>query len=142
MPDRRWTALFFLDEAVALAAGHRPCFECRRADALRFQAAWAKAHGPARAPQIDGILHPARVRRDRSQVRHEVDAPDLPSGTFCLLDGKAALILNHQLHLYSASGYTSRSPLPKREVTVLTPAPVVRTLAAGYLPELHPTAET
>ncbi|MEC7963076.1 MAG: hypothetical protein VX201_07380, partial [Pseudomonadota bacterium] len=59
----------FLDEAVALAAGHRPCHFCRHADAMRFKAAWADANGPTTAPEMDRILHPARVTRQRQQVR-------------------------------------------------------------------------
>lgn len=141
MPDRRWTALFFLDEAVALAAGHRPCFECRRADALRFRAAWADAHGPARAPEMDAALHPARVRRDRSQVRHVAAANSLPDGVFCLSGGAPALVTQGRVRAWSPAGYGAPTRLPRGPVTVLTPEPLVAVLEAGYRPQLHPSAE-
>lgn len=140
MPLRGWTALFFLDEAVALAAGHRPCHECRRADALRYRAAWQKAIGPqAKAPEIDKVLHPARVSRNRQQIRHSALAQDLPDGTFIWEDGPA-LIRGDALHPFTPAGYRAARSRPLGAVTVLTPAPHVAVLRAGYAALLHPTA--
>ncbi len=140
MPERGWTALFFLDEAVALAAGHRPCHECRRADARRFRAAWEDANGPVdRLGDIDKALHKARVRRDRQQVRHEARAESLPDGTF-ILTPEPALLLEDDIYQFSPAGYAAKRKRPAGMVTVLTPAPTVRALAAGYRPVLHPSA--
>ncbi|MYM56011.1 hypothetical protein GR167_11910 [Rhodobacteraceae bacterium GS-10] len=140
MPDRGWTALFFLDEAVALAAGHRPCHECRRADARRFRAAWEDANGSvAGLGDIDKALHRARVRRDRQQVRHEARAENLPDGTF-ILASDPALVLGDVIYQFTPAGYAAKQTRPSGMVTVLTPAPTVRALAAGYRPVLHPSA--
>ncbi|CUH66868.1 hypothetical protein TG4357_02686 [Thalassovita gelatinovora] len=140
MPERGWTALFFLDEAVALAAGHRPCHECRRADALRFRSAWEAAQGPvARLADIDIALHPARVCRNRKQTRFKARAETLPDGCFVLAP-EPALVLGDVIISFSTSGYGAKRIRPSGIVTVLTPATIVRTLAAGYRPVLHPTA--
>ncbi|MDG3040752.1 hypothetical protein [Roseicyclus marinus] len=141
MPDRRWTALFFLDEAVALAAGHRPCAECRRDAFTRFRAAWATAFGTLpRAPQIDARLHPVRVSRTRAQIRHQAAARDLPDGCFLLLQGRAHLLSGAHLLPFTPSGYGAPFDRPEGTVTVLTPRPTLAVLAAGYRPHLHPTA--
>ena len=141
MPDRRWTALFFLDEAVALAAGHRPCAECRRAAYTRFRTAWSLAFGTRpRAPEIDAALHPARVTRSRAQVRHQAQAQDLPAGSFLLWQGRAHLVAGDRLLPYSPPGYGAPVARPTGPVTVLTPRPTLAVLAAGYEPILHPTA--
>ncbi len=83
MAPGRYTELFFWDEAAALAAGHRPCWECRRADARRFRAAWQAAGLPgATAAEMDRLLHAARVTRNRRQVTHEAELAGLPDGVF------------------------------------------------------------
>ncbi len=140
MAPNRWTELFFLDEAVALAAGHRPCALCRRADWLAFRAAWAVAFGAlAAAPDIDRQLHAARVEsRSRRQRRHEAEAQGLPEGTFLWADGPA-LLTETGLLPYRPGGYGPALPRPKGRVTVLTPRPLVAVLAAGYRPRLHPS---
>ena len=96
MPDRAWTALFFLDEAVALAAGHRPCHYCQRVRARAFRAAWDAAQGPvdgtvSRMPDLDRALHRARVTRSRQQIVHRADAANLPTGSF--IAGPAPILL-------------------------------------------------
>ena len=92
MGGRSWTELFFLDEAVALAAGHRPCFFCRRADAQAFQAAWGKAKGGQAplAPEIDAVLHQERLDRGRKRV-HAISDPvaELPDGAVVVAAGEA-----------------------------------------------------
>jgi hypothetical protein len=141
LPDRGWTALFFLDEAVALAAGHRPCAACRRADFTRFRAAWAGAHGTIpRAPEMDTALHKARVTRARRQVRHAAGAEDLPDGAMILWGGGPHLVQAGAILPFSTDGYGPARPRPRGEVVVLTPRPTVAVLAAGYAPLLHPSA--
>ena len=144
MAPRTYTELFFLDEAVALAAGHRPCAECRRADYNRFRAAWAAAglgHS-AKAPAIDACLHAARLTDPpRRQRLHQAPIASLPDGAFITLDGQDHLVIGPALYPYAPGGYGPPRPRPAQlEVTVLTPAPLVAVLAAGYQPLIHPSA--
>lgn len=140
----RYTELFFLDEAVALAAGHRPCAECRRADYNRFRAAWEAAGlGPGpRARDMDLILHAARRDGTRAQIRHEVAFADLPDGVFVAgADDAALLVRGDRLHPYAPPGYLAPLPRPAKGMAqVMTPAPVVSVLRAGYAPLIHPSA--
>ena len=147
MAPRRYTELFFLDEATALAAGHRPCFECRRNAAQAFQTAWRRAFDAAdcSAPAMDRVLHRARVEpRTRRQIRFEATLDDLPDGVFVLLDEAPStplLVLGDRLLRWRASGYVSWRPRPTAiRCRVLTPAPTVAVLRAGYAPTLHPSA--
>ncbi|MBX9590117.1 MAG: hypothetical protein K2X43_12485 [Hyphomonadaceae bacterium] len=150
MQPNRYTELFFLDEATALAAGHRPCFECRRADADRFADLWARTHGDpdrARAPVMDEVLHAERVDRDRSKVTFPARRADVPSGAFVRYaqDADAArpyLVVGHNLLVWEPGGYSALvSPAAiTEEVEVLTPASIVAVLSAGYRPMLHPSA--
>ncbi|MDJ1007189.1 MAG: hypothetical protein QNJ13_05130 [Paracoccaceae bacterium] len=141
MPERGWTALFFLDEAVAIAAGHRPCAYCRREAFGRFRDGWAESHGgPARAGDIDAALHRARVRRTRAQLRYRAEGAHLPQGTLVLAEGRPLLLLADRALPYRTEGYRAPVDRPRGAVTVLTPAPAVAVLAAGYAPLLHPTA--
>jgi hypothetical protein len=139
----RYTALFFRDEVSALAAGHRPCAECRNADYRRFKAAWTAAGLPgANAQAIDRALHAARVTRTRQQVTHRADLATLPDGVFLTLpDAEDAPLLKWraQLWRWSPEGYSDARALPggacrERTVRVLTPAPTVAVLRAGYVP--------
>lgn len=150
MQPNRYTELFFLDEATALAAGHRPCFECRRADADRFAELWTKTHGGderARAPAMDEVLHAERVDRDRRKVTFRARRGNIPSGAFVRYaqDGVLArpyLIVGNNLLGWEPVGYTTLvSPSAiTEEVEVLTPASIVAVLSAGYRPMLHPSA--
>ncbi|PWE32634.1 hypothetical protein DDZ14_09590 [Maritimibacter sp. 55A14] len=143
MQPGRYTELFFLDEAVSLAAGHRPCAECRRADYERFRDAWQEAFGTRPgATEIDGALHIARVRRNRAQITHEADMGHLPEGTFIHWAGAPHLVLRDRLLPYAPEGYGAPAPRPASgRVTVLTPRPCVAVLVAGYRPALHSSAE-
>jgi hypothetical protein len=127
----RYTALFFRDEVSALAAGHRPCGECRNADWRRFKAAWAAA------AEIDRVLHAARVTRTRRQVTFDADLATLPDGVFLTLDTEAAPLLKWHGHLWrwSPEGYSDAGPGRAGTARVLTPAPTVAAIRAGYTPE-------
>lgn len=148
MQPNRYTELFFLDEATALAAGHRPCFECRRADAVRFAEAWASAHAlPQRpsAPEMDLVLHRDRLAPARGKAVFEADIATLPDGACIRLDadGPPYLIAAKKLFPWSFSGYgPPRQRSHSGLVHVLTPASIVAVLSAGYRPMLHPSAET
>lgn len=143
MASGRYTELFFLDEATSLAAGHRPCAECRRADFNAFRAAWAAANGcddRPRAVEMDTALHSARVdRRSRAQIRHERSATDLPAGIFVMVDAEPWLVWRGRLWRWTFGGYDATAPIPPGVVTVITPAPTVAAIAAGYLPGVHPS---
>ncbi len=147
MKPGRYTELFFLDEAVALAAGHRPCAECRRADYNRYVAFWCEALGGPRprAPEMDEALERARIdRRARRQVTFEADLSDLPDGSFVRMPGdpRALLVLGDGLFPYDPDGYGPPLPRPSSAaVTVLTPQPNVAVLKAGYRPVVLPSAK-
>jgi hypothetical protein len=146
MPPGRWTALFFLDEATALAAGHRPCAYCRRADFLDFAGAWRAARRLACRPlahEMDSMLHRERVDRLRRQVTHRALTGELPDGVMIRAGGRAGLFLAGRLQPWSFHGYgpTAHASLPG-EVEVLTPPSIVAAIAAGYRPLVHPTALT
>jgi hypothetical protein len=138
MTPGRYTELFFLDEATALAAGHRPCCECRRDDFRRFQAAWRQAFGQAAsAGAIDRALHRARVEpRSRCQIRFEAPLADLPDGAFVLLpDAPSPLLVTGELlRPWHAGGYGPPRARGRGPVRVLTPAPTIAVLRAGYRP--------
>lgn len=142
MAPGRWTELFFLDEAVALSAGHRPCALCRRADFNRFQAAWERAFGRReKVPAIDAALQAARVQsRTRRQVTHADALEALPDGAFVRWQGEPHLVLGPRLLRWTHFGYDAAAPRGSGTVEVLTPAPLVAVLRAGYRPLLHPSA--
>lgn len=143
MTGRKWTELFFLDEAVALAAGHRPCGYCRRADYTMFAAAWSDATGDKpSAKAMDRALHRARiVKGTRSQKRITMPLQELPNGTMILQDGTAQLVWGDALRPYAPDGYGPPKQRPDHlAVEVLTPAPMIMALRAGYVPDLHPTS--
>lgn len=134
-PKNAWTPLFFLDEAVALATGHRPCGYCRREAFNAYKAAL----GMSRASDMDRALHRARVSRNRQQVTHEVEACTLPDWTFIRHEGAPWLLHGGFIRRFSPEGYVETAPRPSGDVTVLTPAPSVAALAGGYAPLLHPS---
>jgi hypothetical protein len=140
-----YTELFFLDEPTALAAGHRPCFECRRAHALAFSAAWARAHGQSASPragEMDAVLHPQRLA-GRDKRRHRAALDDLPDGAMIVLEGEAPFAVRGEALLpWSFAGYGPARPRQRGiiEVEVLTPPAIVAVLKAGYRPHWHPSA--
>jgi hypothetical protein len=145
MTPGRYTELFFLDEATALAAGHRPCAECRRARYLEFRDAWAAGRGPRpSAEQIDKRLHRQRVGPDRSKRLFVASFEELPDGVFVRREDwgeQAYLLWNGRLLEWSPGGYRHQRPRPRKgKVQVLTPEATVAVLRAGYVPEVHPSA--
>ncbi len=143
MPPGRWTALFFLDEATALAAGHRPCAYCRRADFLAYAQAWARAEGRPerrRAGELDTVLHAERVQsRTRSQVTRWAQADRLPAGVMVRHRDAVGLLAGDAFLPWSFAGYGPPTERPGR-AELLTPPATVAALAHGYRPWLHPSA--
>ena len=147
MAPHRYTELFFLDEAVAFAAGHRPCALCRRSDFNRFVAAWSEANpelsgpGKIRTSTLDAALHAERLTPQRAKRTFEASLGGLPDGTFVVLDAAAWLIWNGRVHRWSPGSYDTVRPLqPAGTAQVLTPPSIVRALSAGYRPRVHPSA--
>jgi hypothetical protein len=139
MAPGAYTELFFLDEAVACAAGHRPCAECRRAEYRAYAAAWADVFGQTNAAGIDRALHAARID-GRGQRRHTAPAQGLPDGVMVLIADQPHLIRSGRALPFAPDGYGPPVALPHGDVTVLTPAPSVAVMAAGWQPALHPSA--
>jgi hypothetical protein len=141
MGKQSWTELFFLDEATALAAGHRPCFFCRRAAAQAFQSAWAAGNGggTVSAPEIDAVLHRQRLQ-GRAKRIHPLPSPieDLPDGTMIAAGGDAVAIVAGWPFLWSAEGYRPAGRLSDLQ-GLLTPPATVKALGNGYRPVLHPS---
>ena len=146
MGGRSWTELFFLDEATALAAGHRPCFFCRRDDALRFRAAWEAGNGVTRvlARDIDAALHRERLSGGAKQLHAlTVRIEELPDGAMVQEASESYLIARGRALLWSPAGYREGpSVLPSvlQGAMLLTPPSTVRALGAGYEPVLHRSA--
>jgi len=140
MSEGRYTELFFLDEAVAFAAGHRPCAECRRESYNAFRDAWrrrGKQESPPFADEMDLELHPARIDRGQ-KVTYEAALSSLPDGSFIQVEGSAHLVWRDALALWTPAGYASkRARQGDLVVTVLTPKPIVECFKKGYAPEIH-----
>lgn len=141
MPPGRWTALFFLDEATAFAAGHRPCGECRNADYRRFKLAWCMGNdGDVAAPVglIDARLHAERIARPRPTWTAALD--ELPDGTMWLDGNDVWAVAGSRIARWTPAGYRDPRARPARgQVSVLTPPSMVAAFAAGYRPALHPS---
>jgi hypothetical protein len=144
MAGRSWTELFFLDEAIALSAGHRPCFLCRRAAANAFRAAWATATGAEEpsAAAIDDVLHRERLDRGQKFI-HAVPAPltELPDGAVIVESGAAYTVAGGQAFRWTARGYELPQKISRAD-GLLTPPSTLKALQAGYRPVLHPTIES
>jgi hypothetical protein len=142
----RFTELFFLDEASAFAAGHRPCRLCRYVDYEAFVRAWPTIHPGAstRADAIDDVLHAERWEAvTRTQRHHDATLADLPDGTFVLRDGSPRLVLGRRLLRWTPAGYVDPVPRPRGRATVITPPSLVAILRADrepVVPFLHPSA--
>ena len=142
----KFTELFFLDEATAFAAGHRPCALCRREDYVRFTEAWSELHpGAVGAYAIDAQLHDERVDPvTRAHRVHDAPRASLPDGAFVLEGGAPFLVLGGQLLEWTPAGYAARRPRPTRgDAAVVTPPSLVEMLRLtpeGAVPRLHPSA--
>lgn len=160
MQPGTWTELFFLDEATALAAGHRPCGKCRRADYRRFRLCWLAANGgqlpdgPVSITAIDRILHAERAGRWRGEALPRAALDSLPDGAMVLLpdacgmhqqhweDNAPWLVLGPRLWRWTPGGYVDPRRRPAGQpVRVLTPASIVAAIRVGYRPGIHPSAE-
>jgi hypothetical protein len=144
-----WTELFFLDEATAFAAGHRPCAVCRRARFREFKTAWLAANPAAISSttplitEIDKILHAERTRRGGGKVTYEEKLQDVPDGAMIELDTSAYLLWEQRLLKWSFSGYSHNesSRLSQQRVRVLTPASIVRLFRHGFRPDVHESGQ-
>jgi hypothetical protein len=140
MSTRSWTELFFLDEAVALAAGHRPCFACRRESANAFRSAWsaAKRIDKPAAPLIDETLHRERLRDGRKRI-HPLGMPidALPDGAVVAIAGEAFTLASGLAFCWTENGYAQPIKIRKAE-GLLTPPSTIQTIMAGFTPALHP----
>ena len=135
----RYSELFFLDEATAYAAGHRPCAECRRTDFNRFRAAWEGQK--ASVDDIDALLHEERAIRGGGKRTYEAALRDLPPGTVVERDGAACLLWHGNLLPWSFQGYGAAVPVAQpRRVRVLTPPSIVKLFATGLVPQVHASA--
>lgn len=144
MAPGRYTQLFFLDEATAFAAGHRPCAECRRADFNRFVEAWQRGNagsipaGKFYVGPMDEQIHRERVTPDRRKVTFEACLDELPGGVFVVLEGepgKSWLLWEGRTWRWSPAGYAGSRPARRDAcVQVLTPRSIVNAFAAGYEP--------
>ncbi len=141
-PDR-YTELFFLDEATALSAGHRPCFECRRKAYEKFKSFWLKGNPEyhftekTSIREIDEALHRERINADGSKVSFNAKVGKLPYGTFIQLEEQAYVLADDLLYRWTPFGYDNKIQLSaSTEVKVLTPASTVQAFTAGYIPQI------
>jgi hypothetical protein len=144
MGGRSWTELFFLDEATALAAGHRPCFFCRRDDANRFRAAWEAGNGVNNvlARDIDAVLHRERLEGGRKRLHKlPLQLEKLPDGAMVQRGAESFLVMQGRALLWSPAGYRERQNATE-DAMLLTPPSTLRALGAGYRPVLHESAIT
>jgi hypothetical protein len=142
MGGRSWTELFFLDEATAFAAGHRPCFLCRRDDANRFRAAWEEGNGvrDIRAREMDAVLHGERLDRGKKRL-HPLPTPmkQLPDGAMVQAGEQSFLIAWGRVLQWSMAGYREADGAIENAM-LLTPPSTLRVLSAGYRTVLHQSA--
>ena len=139
---RYYTALFFCDEITAFSAGHRPCFECRRADAKAFAEAVQRFDNlarPPKAPDMDERLHAERLE-GRSKRVHHIAATELPDGAMLLIDDAPHALKNGRLLRWSFDGYSLTTLAPPAIADVLTPPMSLGALRAGYQPRWHASA--
>ena len=132
-----YSELFFLDEVTAFAAGHRPCFECRRKDANAFAALFPGKH---KAPDMDAVLHGERLDgKSKRRLRRALDA--LPDGVMIALGDDGFTVRGKYLLRWTSAGYDEKRERPEGvDVDVLTPPSIVAVLAEGYAPLWHPSA--
>ncbi len=142
MCTRSWTELFFLDEATSFAAGHRPCFYCRRVDAVAFRDAWAKGNRRRNvySKDVDAVLHAERVDHGKKRL-HPLRGPwiELPDGTMVVAGERSYLIKDCKVWEWSFSGYLQFAP-NLADIKLLTPPSIVNAFRAGYRPKFDADA--
>lgn len=140
----RYTHLYFHDEAVSFAAGHRPCAECRRESYNAYRSSWASGLGTElpSAQQMNRQLHAERIISGTHRRRtHDLAWADLPGGTFVLLDAVPAIVIGEELVEWTAQGYGRRQPRPSSgSAHVITPPSSIAALRAGYPVQIDPSA--
>ena len=142
MSPGTYTELFFLDEATAFAAGHRPCFECRRDRYNEFKTYWVKANldmpvNEIKIAAINKVMHKERIQ-NRVKVTYQAKIEDLPDGTIFSINDSAYLIFKNKAYLWSFKGYGSPIKINRSDkVNVLTPHSVVNAFKLGFTPEIH-----
>ncbi|MET3875318.1 hypothetical protein [Chitinophaga sp. OAE865] len=143
MAPNRYTELFFMDEATSFAAGHRPCFECRKAAAQQFKLLWLQGNPDKglneKTPigEIDNILHTERIDKHHLKVTYEENPQTLPDGTFVNIEGAPYLLRKGLLYLWSPFGYATEIHVPEGgKLSVLTPPSIVNAFRAGYVPQM------
>jgi hypothetical protein len=140
---RFYTELFFLDEPTAFAAGHRPCFECRRGEAMDFAGRWKRVHrlhARPKAAEMDAVLHAERLC-GRAKRMHRRDIEELPDGAFIALEERAFAVRGDALLLWTPQGYAEIKKRPRGiSVDVLTPPAILVVLSSGYAPHWHSSA--
>lgn len=143
MSEHSYTELFFLDEATALAAGHRPCYECRYADAKRFREALLRSgvfrYRPKASDLSDAIAGEIQAVLKGKSERERVAIADLPDGAMFTTGAAAFLKWQDQAHPWAFSGYGAPQDLPDYAVR-LTPHITCQALAHGYVPQVHESA--
>ena len=155
MTPHRYTELFFLDEATALAAGHRPCAECQRPRYLAFREAWAAGRRDAAravpsaeeavpsAEEMDAVLHTERVQPGGAKRTYRERVSGLPSGVMVADEqSRAYLVLEGTRRPWTPHGYGPPQPIDDDALRVLTPPSVVAAIRRGFRAELHPSAQT
>jgi hypothetical protein len=142
MSPNRYTELFFLDEAVAFAAGHRPCAECRHPRFVAFKTAWRIANPPG-ADEMDAELHRARIDTRRRKITYDAPLDSLPAGAFVSIQDRPWLVFEDGLLLWTPERYANKIKKPRNShVAVLTPRPMVECFRNGYQPEIHDSSRT
>jgi len=142
MSPHRYTELFFLDEATAFAAGHRPCAECRRERYLEFKDYWVKANlnkspEAVKASDISRILHQERIKKKEKRT-FKANLKELPEGSIFSVNGSACIMFAGRAHLWSFEGYRPADSLNlPDEVDVLTPKSIVKVFKRGLMPKIH-----
>lgn len=143
----RYSELFFLDEATALAAGHRPCAHCRRQRYNEFKRLWCFVNDLPNASvvssrEIDEQLHLERVSRSREKILFSTSFSEVPDGTLIALGRQAFLVWSNRLHKWSPDGYVTTSPLPHQTdvVQIITPKTIIQLYKMGFKPIVHVSA--
>lgn len=144
MTPGHYTELFFLDEATALAAGHRPCVECRRAAYIAFRDDWLAVQPiignrgvRVKVDEIDRVLHRERINASGAKVTYTALLSDLPDGVFVVVGERPCLLWQDALFPWSAAGYGSPQRVDRGVVApVLTPRSTVGVLQQGYIPQV------